>query len=135
MVRHLVLIGAILMGGTAVVTVGSMGAGSRPAATGPAPATAADVMTFTGKLTTGMMAIGGETTGTIISDGKTSYELDIKDAALKTKANGLSGKQVAVTGKLTLKEGIEVGQRRIITVQTLEAAAPASEPAATQFYH
>jgi hypothetical protein len=92
-------------------------------ATKPATASAPATFTYTGKLTTGMMAIGGETTGTVISDGKSSYELDIKDAALKTKAQGLSGKQATVKGVLTLKAGVEIAQRRIISVESIEAAA------------
>ena len=55
-----------------------------PPATGAAPA--ANQITFPVKQTTGMMAIGGETTGTIISDGKATYDLDIKDAGLRAKA-------------------------------------------------
>ena len=76
------------------------------------------------------MAIGGETTGTIISDGKTSYELDAKDASLKAKLKGFSGKQVTVKGTLTVKAGVEIGERRIIMVEAVDAAA-ASAPATT----
>jgi hypothetical protein len=79
-------------------------------------------LTVTGALRTGIMAIGGETTGTEILQGATSYELDIKDAALKRKAEELNGKQATVTGTLTIKQGPERGQRRIIAVETLEAA-------------
>src|SRR4051812_18917218 len=93
------------------------------------PASAPAEITFTGKISTGMMAIGGETTGTVISDGKTTYELDIRDNVMKRKAQELSGKNVTVKGTLTVKEGIEVGQRRIIVVTALNAAA-ASAPAA-----
>ena len=122
-----------------VVILLAIGAGfAAPAAPSTLPATAtapaANQITFTGKLTTGMAAIGGETTGTIISDGKTTYELEIKDAALRAKADQLNGKQATVKGVLTVKAGIEIAQRRIITVETLEAAAapvPASG-AATQ---
>ena len=92
------------------------------AATAPAP----DKLTFTGTLATGIMAIGGETTGIVISQGNTRYELDIKDAALKRKAEELNGKQATVTGTLTIRQGVEIGQRRIIAVEKLEAAAPAT---------
>src|SRR5438067_2531146 len=85
-------------------------AATAPAAPAPPPNGA---LTITGKLATGVMAIGGETTGIVINDGKTSYELDIKDALLMRKANELNGKQVKVTGTLTVKAGVEVAQRRI----------------------
>jgi hypothetical protein len=98
-------------------------------ATGTKPADS--TLTVTGKLATGIMAIGAETTGvTITTAQRQTYELDIKDAALKRTADGLDGKEVTVTGTLTIKAGVEVAQRRIIAVKTLEAAKPAgSAPA------
>ena len=125
MLRSIIAAAAILL-----ATGASFAIPAPPPAAPPATAPAANKMSFTGKLSTGVMAIGGETTGTIISDGKTTYELDIKGAALKTKAEGLNGKQVTVTGTLTIKAGVEIAQRRIITVDTLEAAVSASAPAA-----
>src|SRR4051794_22551788 len=100
----LVLVAAVCLAGV------GFAAGGAPAATAPAAsAAAANELTVTGKLSTGVMAIGAETTGTVINDGKTSYELDIKDAAMKKTAEGLNGKQVTVKGTLTIKQGIEVG--------------------------
>jgi hypothetical protein len=125
MIRSLAIAAAILLPAFAAFAATPPAAPAAPAATA---ATAANTISFTGKLTTGMMAIGGETTGTIISDSKTTYELDAKDPALKAKFNQLSNKQVTVTGTLTVRAGIEVGQRRIITVQSLESA-PATAPA------
>jgi len=94
------------------------------------PADAA--FTVTGKLATGVMAIGAETTGiTITSAANATYELDIKDAALKKKAEGLNGTDVTVTGTLTIKAGVEVAQRKIITVTALEPAKPAATATAT----
>jgi hypothetical protein len=96
---------------------------------GAASAPAPGAVTITGKITTGMMAIGGETTGITISDGKNTFELDIKDAVLLRKADELNGRQVTVTGTLTVKAGIEVKQRQIIAVKTLVAAGAATGPA------
>lgn len=99
-------------------------------ATGTKPADGA--LTITGKLATGIMAIGGESTGvTITTAQRQTYELDIKDAALKRTAEGLDGKDVTVTGTLTIKAGVEIAQRRIITVTTLEAAKPAASAPAS----
>jgi len=72
-----------------------------------------------GTLQTGVMAIGGETTGTILDTGKGSYELEV-EGELAKKASGLNGKKVHVTGKLTVKQGVEVKERRIVNVKTLE---------------
>ena len=94
------------------------------AASAPAPATkpADDTLTITGKLETGVMAVGGETTGIEITQGNTKFELDINDAVMKKLATALNGKQATVKGTLTIKQGIETGQRRIITVQSIEPA-------------
>lgn len=85
-----------------------------------------DAIEVTGKVETGIMAIGGETTGTTITtEDKKSYELDLHgDKALIKAADGLNGKQAVVKGKLTVKAGVEIAERRIIRVETI-AAAPA----------
>ena len=78
---------------------------------------------FTGKLRTGIVAIGGETTGTTISANGKSYELDFRqDSKLRALARTLNGKDVVVRGTLQQKEGVEVRQRRIIMVVELRAA-------------
>jgi len=101
--------------------------GPVPPATLPAT-TPASTIGFTGILAVGVMAIGGETTGTIISDGKTTYELDIRDAVLKRKSEELSGKSVTVKGTLTIKRGVEITQRHILVVESLQAADTAPPP-------
>jgi hypothetical protein len=92
-------------------------------------------LTLTGTLNTGVMAIGAETTGTTLTVGGSTFELDIRDATLRKTADSLSGKQVTVKGTLTVKQGVETGQRRIIEVTSLQAAGqatqPASQPAST----
>src|SRR5262249_13797083 len=84
----------------------------------------AEKIDVTGKLTTGVVAGGGETTGTIIeTKDKKFYELDFgKNKELRDKAEKLNGKQVSVSGVLIVKPGVEVKERRIITVAKLEAA-------------
>ena len=82
-----------------------------------------NVIEFTGKLRTGIVAIGGETTGTTISANGKSYELEFRqDSKLRALARTLNGKDVVVRGTLQQKEGVEVRQRRIITVAELRAA-------------
>lgn len=89
-----------------------------PAELAPGP------VTVTGQLETGIMAIGGETTGTRITiDKQGSYELDLSaNEKLEKAAQELNGKQVKVTGNLAIKDGVEIKQRRIIKVDTLVAA-------------
>jgi hypothetical protein len=77
-----------------------------------------------GKLHTGVVAIGGETTGVVVETEKEgSYELDLgKDKELRDKADKLDGKAVVVAGTLTVRKGVEVKERRIIAVGSLKAA-------------
>src|ERR1051325_11238698 len=58
-------------------------------------------MELTGKLRTGIVAIGGETTGTILETKKGTFELEFgKQKELRQKAEKLDGKTVTVVGKL-----------------------------------
>ena len=57
-----------------------------------------------GTLRTGIVAIGGETTGTIIETKEGKYELDFgTDKDLRKKAEELNGKMVVVTGELNMR--------------------------------
>jgi hypothetical protein len=77
----------------------------------------------TGILKTGVVAPGGETTGIVVQAKDTTYELDFgKDKELKAKAQKLNGKKVEASGTLRVKKGVEVKERRIITVTKLDAA-------------
>lgn len=76
-----------------------------------------------GTLNHGIMAIGGETTGTIIRFGKTTWELDLrKNPALRPTAEKLNGKRVTATGVVREKAGVEIAKRTIVTVESLVAA-------------
>jgi hypothetical protein len=75
-----------------------------------------------GTLKTGVFAAGGETTGTILTTKDTTYELDFTSKEIRENATTLDGKRVRVSGKLIVKRGIEVGERRIINVTKLEEA-------------
>lgn len=76
-----------------------------------------------GALEVGIVAIGGETTGTILKTKDGTFELDLaKNKELQQKAIKLNGKEVAVSGTLVIRPGVEVKERKIITVTTLEEA-------------
>jgi hypothetical protein len=80
------------------------------------------LMEYKGKLKHPVFAIGGETTGTIIETPKGTYELDLgKDKKLIELARSLNGKAVIVKGTLKVVKGVEVPERRIITVKELKA--------------
>lgn len=76
-----------------------------------------------GTLRQGVIAIGGETTGTTISAGEITWELDLQgDEQLGKKAELLHGKQVLVRGTLERRSGVEIPERWIVTVESLAAA-------------
>lgn len=80
-------------------------------------------VTIVGTLRTGLVAIGGETTGTTITANGVTWELDDGiNIALRTVANVLNGKKVAVRGTLERKKGVEVKERWIVKVADLQAA-------------
>jgi hypothetical protein len=82
-----------------------------------------------GTLRTGMMAIGGETTGTTVNAKGATWELDFSGKPeLAARAESLTGRRVVVTGSLEVRAGVERRQRWIVSVKTLEAAGPRPRP-------
>lgn len=73
-----------------------------------------------GKLTDGIMAIGGETTGTTIKARNVTWELDVSGPGLRDKAAKLNGKTVVATGAVRQQAGVEIARRTILVVKTLE---------------
>ena len=82
-----------------------------------------------GTLRTGIMAIGGETTGTTITARGATWELDLRgNPESQARAESLTGRRVVVSGSLEVRPGVERRQRWIVTVKTLEAAGPSPRP-------
>jgi len=76
-----------------------------------------------GKLQTGVIAIGGETTGVVVRAAGSVWELDLAgNAELKKQAEQLDKQTVVVTGTYRKQAGVEVPERHIIAVATLAAA-------------
>lgn len=75
-------------------------------------------LTLTGVLRTNIMAIGGETTGTILQTESGNYDLILhrKDAR---QTHSLDGKKVSVVGLVVAMEGVEIKGRKAIIVQSL----------------
>ena len=80
-------------------------------------------VTVVGTLKTGIVAIGGETTGSTITANKVTWELDFgKNEEIRAAAEKLNGQQAKVTGMLEKRAGVEVKERWIVTVSGLTAA-------------
>jgi hypothetical protein len=76
-------------------------------------------ITVSGTLHTGIVAIGGETTGYAIetADGR-MIELQL-NRAQQQRANRLDGRQIEVTGRLTIVQGVERPDREVIIVERM----------------
>lgn len=82
-----------------------------------------------GILTDGIIAIGGETTGTTISFGKTTWELNLQnEKTLRRNAGILNGRPVVVSGLVRTQKGIEVATRTILTVESIVSGLPNPVP-------
>src|SRR5262249_13840157 len=73
-----------------------------------------------------VFAIGWETTGTVVETAKKgSYALDLggnKDLLKQVEA--LKGKQVVVSATLKVVKGVEIPERKIVTVTEIKEAKP-----------
>ena len=72
-----------------------------------------------GTIRTGVVAVGGETTGVTITVDKTTFELEIKDPELKKLAEKLNGKKATVEGAFEIRPGVEIKERRVVVVKKL----------------
>src|SRR5262245_7883141 len=73
---------------------------------------------FTGIVRTGMMAIGGETTGTILETKDGNIELEFGKDVDPATISALAGKNVTVQGTLTTKHGVERSDRKVLHVES-----------------
>jgi hypothetical protein len=78
---------------------------------------------WTGTVQTGIMAIGGETTGMRLMTGADQLELTATDAVLE-RLRALNGQQVTLLGRLDTRAGVEIRTRRIITVTEVRRPSP-----------
>jgi len=74
-----------------------------------------------GTIKTGVVAVGGETTGIILQTKDGVYELVVPKSLLAL-VNKLNGKEAIVTGMPVIRQGVELGQRRLLFVVTIVAA-------------
>jgi hypothetical protein len=77
-----------------------------------------------GRLRTGIVAIGGETTGVTVSASNLTFELYFgENGELLKTAERLNGQTVLVSGRLEGRRGVEIPLRRIVTVESLVSAS------------
>jgi hypothetical protein len=72
-----------------------------------------------GKLQTGLMAIGGETTGTTVTAKGITFELELAGRQRRI-AEQLDGRRVLVKGELNRRTTPERGQRWIVDVRRID---------------
>lgn len=88
------------------------------------PADESISVTVVGTLRTGIVAIGGETTGTTITAKSVTWELDFgKNAELRKAAEKHDGKKVTVRGSLERRAGVEIKEQWIVMVTDLQVVA------------
>jgi|GEM_PF-1408822 len=77
---------------------------------------------FLGTMQSGVVAIGGETTGVQLKTRLQAYELEFpKDSDGARRASEFDGQPVIVTGEFRTRPGVEISERSLIVVQTLVA--------------
>jgi hypothetical protein len=110
------VVGLVLAAVVALLSEGQATAGGKPGAAGGFIKVEAK-----GLLKTGIMAPGGETTGTILETGSGTLELDFgKNMELREAAKKLNGKTALASGTLTVRKGVTVRLRLIVTVKSLK---------------
>ena len=77
-------------------------------------------VTVIGTLSSGIVAIGGETTGTAIASKGITWELKMRPDQQKV-ADRLNGKRAIVEGELERRAGVELKERWIVTVASLKS--------------
>ena len=84
-------------------------------------------VTVVGTLRTGIVAIGGETTGTTITAKGVTWELELgENADFRKAVDRLDGKKVRIEGALERRQGVEIPERWIVTVTKLKEAEAAT---------
>ena len=81
-----------------------------------------------GTLNTGVMAIGGETTGTTITANGLTWELELQDAKQFEFAKQNAKKRVRAAGELVQFEGIEGPNRQVVLVSSLGPPTSVAKP-------
>jgi hypothetical protein len=84
------------------------------------PRREAKMETFTGKLESGVMAIGGESTGWRLVGDNEAGGIDLDVARVRERAEQLTGRHVTVSGKMTQRDYVERGKVRVLVAERIE---------------
>lgn len=76
-------------------------------------------MSIHGTIETGLVAIGGETTGTVVKSKGMTFELALVDDDQRKLAESLNGKRAQIIGELRMEPGVERGPRWIVDVRKI----------------
>ena len=77
-----------------------------------------------GTIESGIVAIGGETTGVTMTANGITWELDLRgDETFGKLADQLAGGKARARGTLERRGGVERGERVVVIVETLEAVS------------
>ena len=96
---------------------------SRPT-TGPTTAPVGGPREFTGTLQSGVVQIGGETTGWRLAGDGATGGLDVDVTRVEGKARDLDGKRVTINGRLTDKHWPERGKVQVLVAEKIAPAPP-----------
>jgi hypothetical protein len=77
-------------------------------------------VTVRGRLKSGVVAIGAETTGVTITASGVVWDLELNARQLETAGN-LDGRRVVVTGRLVRRDGVELRDRFVVKVRSIRA--------------
>ena len=108
-----------------IVALGLLwGCQDKPRGPMTAPREADQMETFTGTLESGVMAVGGETTGwRLVGDGESGgIEVDVSN--VRAQAEMFDGRRVTVSGRMTHRDYVERGQVRVLVAERIRASAP-----------
>ena len=96
------------------------------------PPTASVLVDCCGRMRHGVVAIGGETTGTTITFNRIIWELQLRDNAAREFAKKHHKEPVVVTGKLRKVMGTEAKVRWIVDVDSMSEQDPAKHDEGTK---
>lgn len=92
------------------------GKGGEPASPRP--------QTFTGTLQSGIVAVGGETTGWILAADGAAGGLEVDVSKVQDDADRLNGQRVKIHGRMTERDWPERGKTHVLVADRIEPADP-----------
>ena len=78
---------------------------------------------FTGTLESGVMAIGGETTGwRLVRGADAGGPIEVDVSRVRPRAGQLDGRRVTITGHVVPRQYVERGSVRVLVAESIEPA-------------